>query len=65
MSKAMSYNDDHIFNCPRCGNPYRNDYDSSFDCEICGLEFEKEDFDLYDEEDILSIEEKSRIVKDI
>lgn len=49
--------------CPRCKGKELMIYDDSFDCISCHMEFEKEDLLLYDEEDILSVEEKSGIVK--
>ena len=53
------------FHCPRCKNDKIIDYGESFDCPICRLEFEKKDFDKYDEENILSVEEKMDLVKAI
>ena len=53
------------FHCPRCKNEKIIDYGESFDCPICRLEFEKKDFDKYDEENILSVEEKMDLVKAI
>ncbi len=50
------------FKCPRCGNARVIDYDDSFECPECKLEFEKEDFEgVENEEDlknILSVQEK-------
>lgn len=48
--------------CPRCKGKKLVIYDESFDCITCHLEFEKADLLLYNEEDILSIEEKSKII---
>ena len=46
--------------CPRCGNTNIKEYDSSFDCPECKLEFEIDDFNsIKDKSSILSIEEKS------
>ena len=44
--------------CPRCKGKRLVIYDDSFDCIDCNLEFEKADLLLYEEENILSIEEK-------
>lgn len=52
------------YHCPRCGNNKIIDYGESFDCPVCVLEFEKGDFELFDDEkDILSVEEKHEIVR--
>jgi uncharacterized Zn finger protein (UPF0148 family) len=56
---------ERIFHCPRCKNKKIIDYGDSFDCPICNQEFEKKDFDLYDEEDILSVEEKKAVADKI
>ncbi len=45
--------------CPRCGSKKIMDYGNTFDCTICNLEFEKEDFEFVDDkEEILAISEK-------
>jgi len=50
--------------CPRCKTEDIIDYDDTFDCPICFLEFEKKDFDTFkDESIILSIDEKLAILK--
>jgi len=51
------------FHCPRCKNENIIEYEETFDCPICFLEFEKADFELYEESDILSINEKMAIIK--
>ena len=52
------------YHCPRCGSKKIIEYDDSFDCPICQLEFEKADCDrLEDDTDILSIEEKLNLFK--
>jgi len=43
------------YHCPRCGG---FEYNESFNCFKCRLEFEKQDCDEFDDEDILAIEEK-------
>ena len=50
------------YHCPRFKNEKIIYYGYTFDCPICNLEFEKKDFELYDEEDILSINEKSAVI---
>ena len=52
--------------CPRCGNT--SDlvvYDETFDCIKCKLEFRKKDLEEFDDEDILSIEELSQLVRSV
>jgi hypothetical protein len=51
--------------CPRCGN-IKNliVYEETFDCPSCKLEFEIKDIELYDDDQILSIEEKKRLNKE-
>ena len=47
--------------CPRCGNT--RDlivYTDTFDCATCEKEFEIKDLELYDDDQILSIDEKKR-----
>ncbi len=46
------------YHCPRCGETNIYEHNNTFDCFKCNLEFDKEDCDNYDDEDILSIEEK-------
>ncbi len=47
------------YHCPRCGSEKIMDYGNTFDCTICNLEFEKEDFELFEDQmDILAISEK-------
>ncbi len=50
------------YRCPRCKNEKIIDYGTTFDCPNCKLEFEKKDFELYEEENILSINEKSAVI---
>jgi rubredoxin len=50
--------------CPRCGNKNIIEYEETFDCPICELEFDKKDFKLIeDKSSILSLQEKSGIAK--
>ena len=52
-----------IYYCPRCNSTNIIEYDKSFDCPLCGQEFEKVDFERFDVDDILSVEEKRVFVK--
>jgi hypothetical protein len=45
--------------CPRCKNTEIIEYDETFDCPKCKLEFYKRSLSEFDDEDILSIEELS------
>jgi len=50
--------------CPRCGNT--KDlivYTNTFECTKCKKEFEKIDLELYDDDQILSIDEKKKMAK--
>ena len=50
--------------CPRCGNI--EDlivFPDTFECIKCKKEFEKKDLELYDDDQILSIDEKLGSVK--
>ena len=50
--------------CPRCGNLDIIDYDDTFDCPKCMLEFNKEDFDIVeDKSNVLSIQEKMAFIE--
>ena len=51
------------YHCPRCHNDKIIDYEDTFECPKCRLEFEKRDFELFDEDQILSIEEKLKLTK--
>ena len=44
--------------CPRCQGDDLIDFGESFQCVSCDLEFDKEDLDEFDDDDILSIDEK-------
>ena len=47
--------------CPRCGNKTNLiEYEDTFDCPSCNKEFEIKDLELYDDDQILSIDEKKR-----
>ncbi|TFG01391.1 MAG: hypothetical protein EU539_14100 [Promethearchaeota archaeon] len=51
------------YRCPRCHNDEIINYGDTFECPKCRLEFEKRDFKLFDEDQILSIEEKLKLTK--
>jgi DNA-directed RNA polymerase subunit RPC12/RpoP len=52
------------YHCPRCGNKILLEYVDSFDCAVCGLEFEKQDCVQQDvDSEILSVEEKMAFIK--
>lgn len=53
--------DDHEYHCPRCGGYEIIDYGDSFDCVACHLEFDKEDADEFNDEEVLSVQEKSAL----
>ena len=50
--------------CPRCGNKQLIVHEDTFDCPICELEFEIKDLDQFDDDQILSIDEKKRFYED-
>ncbi|TXT58454.1 MAG: hypothetical protein BAJALOKI3v1_1310003 [Promethearchaeota archaeon] len=50
------------YHCPRCKSTEIYDYGERFDCMKCLLEFEKKDFETLNDEDILSVQEKLKIV---
>ncbi len=50
------------FHCPRCNEKRIIDYGKTFECRICGLEFDKESFKLLDDQDILANEEKKEFI---
>ncbi|MFX1277099.1 MAG: hypothetical protein ACFFBP_19410 [Promethearchaeota archaeon] len=56
----MTSKKDDLYHCPRCGNNNIINYDDTFDCPNCNLEFNKSDFKFYADDEILSIEEKRR-----
>ena len=51
------------YHCPRCGRFNVQEYEKSIDCLSCQLEFEKIDLELFEDEDILAIEEKLAIIE--
>lgn len=53
-------NKDKLY-CPRCKNTNVIEYDQTFDCPSCGLEFYKNSLSQFDDEDVLSVEEMSGI----
>ncbi|MCJ7650561.1 MAG: hypothetical protein MUP85_18275 [Candidatus Lokiarchaeota archaeon] len=56
--------EDKKYRCPRCGSREEIiDHDESIGCVSCGLEFDKSDLEMFDEEDILARAEKQGIIK--
>jgi len=51
--------------CPRCGNIKLIVYTETFDCPICNKEFEIRDLERFDDDQILSIDEKKGFYDDI
>lgn len=49
--------------CPRCKNSKIIEYTKTIECTHCHLEFEKKDFNLYDDSQILAVQEKSSFIK--
>ena len=48
----------HNYRCPRCKGENIIEYVDSIECLTCKMEFEKEDLEKFEEDSILSIEEK-------
>ncbi|MBA7531070.1 hypothetical protein ES705_23281 [subsurface metagenome] len=62
LSCGIKWSKSH--HCPRCKRKYLMDFDTTVECPVCNLEFEKQDFDEYtDDDDILSLQEKHEIAK--
>jgi len=61
-SESEIFNNEEIdtydFKCPRCNGNNIIDYEDTFECLNCNLEFDKVSFKLIEEDNILSIEEK-------
>jgi DNA-directed RNA polymerase subunit RPC12/RpoP len=56
--------EDKRYRCPRCGSREEIlDHDEYIGCVNCGLEFDKSDLEMFDEEDILARSEKQGIIK--
>ena len=53
------------YHCPRCKKEEIANYTDSFDCLSCNLEFEKKDCDELEDSQILSVEEKLGIIKEL
>jgi len=53
---------DKEYHCPRCQNRNIIEYPDSIECPKCELEFDKKDLTLYDDDQILSLQEKSGFV---
>ena len=64
LKEVNSINNSKQYHCPRCGTEVITEFDDSFDCPRCRLEFEKADCDrLEDDSAILSINEKYDLFK--
>ena len=50
-------NDENLY-CPRCHGGDLINFGESLQCINCDMEFEKDDLELFDDDDILSIDEK-------
>lgn len=46
------------YECPRCKNKKIINYEKTIECPNCRLEFDKEDLDVLEVDQILSIKEK-------
>ncbi|TXT61042.1 MAG: hypothetical protein BAJALOKI2v1_50010 [Promethearchaeota archaeon] len=48
--------------CPKCDSFEIYDYGTRFECMHCNLEFDKKDFKLLNNGDVLSVQEKLEII---
>jgi ribosomal protein S27AE len=56
--------EDKKYRCPRCGSREEIiDHEEFIGCMSCVLEFDKNDLEMFDEEDILARSEKQGIIK--
>ena len=51
--------------CPRCGSTNIVEYDTTFECRECNLEFKKENLVGLDDEDLLSMQEMKGILDEL
>ena len=51
--------------CRRCGYTNILEYDTTFECKECNLEFEKENLLDLDDEDLLSVQEMKGILDEL
>jgi uncharacterized Zn finger protein (UPF0148 family) len=49
------------YHCPRCKTKKILEYEKTLFCPICELRFEKKDFEIFDDDQILAISEKKDI----
>lgn len=56
----MTSKEDKVYHCPRCGGYDLIDYGECFDRVECNLEFDKKDLDEFDDDEVLSNQEKGR-----
>ena len=54
-----------IFQCPRCKNKKIISYENTIERPICCLEFDKEDLEILEGDQILSIQEKLAFIGSI
>jgi len=53
------------YQCPRCKNKNIINYESVIECPECRLEFDKEDLEILEGDQILSIQEKLSFIGSI
>jgi len=53
------------YQCPRCKNKNIIIYESVIECPKCRLEFDKEDLEMLEVDQILSIKEKVAFIRSI
>ncbi|MHA1107310.1 MAG: hypothetical protein ACTSPN_16585 [Promethearchaeota archaeon] len=51
--------------CPRCGSTKIVEYDTTFECRECNLEFKKENLGGLDDADLLSVQEMKGILDEL
>jgi len=51
--------------CPRCRSTKIVEYDTTFECRECKLEFKKENLVDLDDEDVLSVQEMKGILDEL
>jgi len=66
-SEVNSISNSKTYHCPRCGTESIMEYDDSFDCPVCRLEFSKASCDRHEDDDsaILSYEELDGVFKSL
>lgn len=51
--------------CPRCGSAKIVEYDTTFECRECNLEFKKENLVDLEDEDVLSVQEMKGMLDEL